>query len=177
MIFMGIDASLTSTGICILNEQAKILAHTTIDPGIRRGPERLNYIEQVLRAVINANMPKEVAIEGYSFGSVSQKARIGELGGVIRLLLYRLNIPYVEVAPLTLKKFITGKGAGDKNLILLGVFKKWGVECSSDDLADAYGLARLLHRARIPCGSVPLTYEIEVFKKVFDVKNNSKFNK
>jgi Holliday junction resolvasome RuvABC endonuclease subunit len=47
------------------------------------------------------------------------------------------------VAPQTLKKFITGSGKGDKNMILLKAFQKWGKEFTDDHTCDAYGLARI----------------------------------
>ena len=47
------------------------------------------------------------------------------------------------VAPSSLKKFVIGSGKGEKNLMLLHVFKKWGIEAVNDDEADAVALARV----------------------------------
>ena len=44
----------------------------------------------------------------------------------------------------SLKKFLTGKGNAEKNLILMNVYKKYGVECSNDNEADAINIAKLL---------------------------------
>ena len=45
------------------------------------------------------------------------------------------------VQPKTLKKWITGFGKGDKNMMLLKAFRKYNIEFSDDHTCDAYGLA------------------------------------
>lgn len=45
--------------------------------------------------------------------------------------------------PSEIKKFVSGKGNAKKNLIIKDVFKKWGFESEFDDVADAYGIAKL----------------------------------
>lgn len=62
------------------------------------------------------------------------------------------------VASTTLKKFITGKGTGPKSVIIKGVYKKWGYDTDDENLADAYGLARLA-AAIASDASELLTYE------------------
>ena len=59
------------------------------------------------------------------------------------IILIQNDIKYKIVTPGELKKFITGKGQAKKDLILLNVFKRWGVEFDNSDLADAYGLSRM----------------------------------
>jgi hypothetical protein len=49
--------------------------------------------------------------------------------------------------------------------MLLGVFKKWGVEFSDDNAADAYSLARLAHLLSHP-DLAEHKYEQEVIKTV-----------
>ncbi len=41
------------------------------------------------------------------------------------------------VAPTQAKKFLTGKGNCDKNLILKEVFKRYGIDVDDDNIADA----------------------------------------
>ena len=69
--------------------------------------------------------------------------QMGALHYLLRLYLYRHTVDYKVIAPGTLKKFVTGKGNAKKDLMLLKVYKKWGEEFEVDDLADAYGLARM----------------------------------
>lgn len=61
------------------------------------------------------------------------------------------------VATNTLKKFVTGKGTGPKSVIIKGVYKKWEFDTDNDNLADAYGLARLA--SAVTCGTSELSYE------------------
>jgi len=69
-------------------------------------------------------------------------AQLGAAHYIIRVLLYERNIDFSVVPPSTLKKFVTGKGNCKKDLVLLKVFQKWGVEFSDNNLADAYSLAK-----------------------------------
>ena len=73
----------------------------------------------------------------------SAKSALAELNGIIKFWLWRRGIPYVLVAPTTLKKFIMGKGKGEKSLIVREVFKAYGVDAATDDEADACVLAHI----------------------------------
>jgi len=72
---------------------------------------------------------------------------LAELNGIIKFWLWRRRIPYVLVAPSTLKKFILGKGKGEKSFILREVSKEpprgYGLDASTDDEADACVLAHI----------------------------------
>ena len=52
------------------------------------------------------------------------------------------NIKFKPIAPTTIKKFVTGNGQCKKNLMLLQVYKKFGIEFDSDDECDAFSLAK-----------------------------------
>ncbi|MFD6934593.1 hypothetical protein ACFWAP_00360 [Streptomyces goshikiensis] len=90
-----------------------------------------------------------VALEGYAPGSKYGRELAGELAATIKLALYdNLLLPQcwpIVIAPTKLKKYTTGRGTAAKNEMLLGVYKKWGVDYSDDNLADAYSLARAAH--------------------------------
>ncbi len=137
---MGIDPSLNNTAYCILSGDVGVFGK--VDVGKRRGMERLIYIEKYMADILSIHQPDLIMIEGYSYASTHQAHQAGELGGILRRIFYLESIPWVEVPPPTLKKFVTGKGNADKNLVMLNVYKRWGVETGSDDEADAYGLAK-----------------------------------
>ncbi|MCA1783598.1 MAG: hypothetical protein LC679_15920 [Intrasporangiaceae bacterium] len=109
----------------------------------------------------------EITMEGYSFGSKgSQAHKIGEGGAATKLALVtllggddRLAYPTL-VSPNAVKKFATGKGSGDKNIILMRVFKKWGVEFSDDNMADSFVLSKIA--AAVVCDETDHEYESEV---------------
>ena len=82
MKIMGLDLSLTSTGISIDGVTSIIMTPT-------KGAERLVLISSKLREVIEENKVEAVIVEGYSFASRNSQAHsIGELGGVVRVMLW-----------------------------------------------------------------------------------------
>lgn len=120
---------------------------------------------------IIGRIPKDsvarVAMEGYSMGSKFGREKLGELGGIVKMSLWAWHAqdPAI-VTPSTLKKFVLGGSAGrGKNLMLLGVYKKWGVEFNDDNAADSYALARLAYLLDHP-EQAEHKYEQEVIKTV-----------
>ncbi len=141
--FIGFDLSLTGTAIVVLNKNKEILFSTTLKNKLR-GMERLDFIRREVSDVVDKFPNSKYCIENYAMGiRAGQSFSIGELGGVIKLLLHDFQIKPILIAPTQLKKFIIGKGVGDKNIVMLAVYKKWGFEAPDDNQADAYGLARL----------------------------------
>ena len=145
-VYGGFDLSLTASGIVIINAKGEVKERHVVSFSKLRGPERLNAIQQGIRSIIAMYNLKSVCIEGYAMGAVGKTYNIGELGGVIRLLLWRLKIPYFEPPPHRVKKFATGKGGGEggsKDQVTLHCFKNWNFEATSNDEADAYVLAQI----------------------------------
>lgn len=139
---MGIDPSLNSTTYCFLWVRGKPNIGK-ISVGKKRGVPRLLHIERNIEHLLLDCPPKLIVIEGYSYASTHQAHQAGELGGILRRLFHVYGVRWVDVPPPTLKKFITGKGNADKNLVLLHVYKRWGLELKNDDEADAFGLAKV----------------------------------
>lgn len=140
---LGLDLSLTGTGYVVLDSTSAVLAHGTIKTKVF-GMERLQIIKAEIASILSQYEPLSVCVEGYSMGSrAGQAFSIGELGGVIKLMLHMNKIPYTDVPPTVLKKFVTGKGAAMKDEIMLHVYKKWGWTAPDNNQADAYGLARM----------------------------------
>lgn len=82
-------------------------------------------------------------VEGYSFGSKNAREQLGEWGGILRLTLLQLGWDVVEVAPPSLKKFVTGKGNAEKDGVRMEVLKRWEYSSTDNNDADAYALMRL----------------------------------
>lgn len=141
-MIIGIDPSLVGTAYCLLEFDGTIIKGN-IEPKKLRGVERLLYIRGVLDSILHSSQIDLCCLEGYAFCRPNQAHQIGELGGVIRILLHELEIPHIEIAPPSLKKFATGKGSAKKDQVVLNVYKRWGVECNNDNEADAYVLARM----------------------------------
>lgn len=154
-LIIGIDPSLTSTGIVVLRGNKVELAVTTknepalgtIDR-VRLIYERIVDIQENLSDGEKWQAPDLIVIEGFSYGSKGRSVfDIAYLGWRIREELEWLkeqdNIPWLEVPPSQLKKFATGQGNANKEIILQQVYKRWGVEFSDNNQADAYVLAQI----------------------------------
>lgn len=134
---VGIDASLTSTGVAVLNGSL----HTETIQSKKTGPERLVEIRERIREIVaGADL---IVLEGYAFARPNQSHQIGELGGVLRVMLHELGMKWLEVAPSAVKKFATGKGNAKKEEVAVGVYKRWKKEFVSSDEADAFVLAMI----------------------------------
>lgn len=120
-----------------------------------RGPARLAEIRNRLEDIVAPeSKPPEfraqlVVVEGYSFGSRLNAAgafSTGELGGVVRVLLWEWDIPFVEVAPSVVKKYATGKGNGTKEAVYAAAIRAFPeLAFETNDEADAqwlYAMAR-----------------------------------
>jgi crossover junction endodeoxyribonuclease RuvC len=120
MKIMGLDLSLTSTGLSIDGVTSIILTPT-------KGAERLFIISNKIQEVVKENKIEAVIIEGYSFASRNSHAHsIGELGGVVRMMLWENKIPYVEVPPTSRAKFATGRGNASKDEVISSISAKTG---------------------------------------------------
>lgn len=177
-LYVGIDQSYSGFAITILNKDGSY--KTTVAKFESAGVIRLAQIQDYLvSTLVDANAVgkiKDIAMEGYAYGREFGVAQSGELGGAVKLALFRMkgldsNIFPLIVAPSSLKKYITGKGAGvQKNQILLNVYKKWGIEFNDDNAADSYGLAHLV------AGLCVHMYEKEVYNKLQAEQRNGLAN-
>lgn len=146
--FVGIDISLTGTGVCRLTRDGtvgktkciKTLAHKSFTQWF----DRIKAItDEVMEYVDNGSI---VFVEGYAFGATGQVFNIAELSGYIKYQLYTGDCTAViQVPPTSLKKYIAGKGNAKKDLMLKEVYKKYGVDFTDDNIADAFALARMAY--------------------------------
>jgi Holliday junction resolvasome RuvABC endonuclease subunit len=153
MISVGLDLSLTHTGFAIIKDDQLVLSSGVIkskpcgDKPIDETKRIIKIAEDVMEEINKALPeinPDLVCIEGLSF--MSQGTSLVQLAGLnylIRFLLNQFNWPFLIVAPTTLKKFITGSGRADKDLMMLEVFKRWGFSSLNSDICDAYALAKV----------------------------------
>lgn len=142
---IGLDLSLTSTGIAVGAIQIAYASKM-------RGVARLADIGEYVVEIADHEDNPVVIVEGYSFGSRNSQAHsLGELGGVVRYLLWRSDIPFVEVPPTCRAKFATGKGNASKSAVVSAVSARTGIVWDgkgAEDRCDAWllqeaALARL----------------------------------
>lgn len=143
---LALDLSLTSTGYAAIDEVGTFTTRL-------RGVDRLARLrDQVLQ--LAGSRTRLAAIEGYAFGRPQGMAALGELGGVIRVALAEEGIAIVDVPPSSLKKYATGKGNADKQLVLTEAVRRLGYAGSSNDEADALWLYTMTCDAL--CGTTPV---------------------
>jgi crossover junction endodeoxyribonuclease RuvC len=178
--YVGIDQSYSAYAIILFIEKPGAPAHREMlfdfSPSrASQGAARLRHIHRTLldafRQMEDAYDVRQVVMEGYAPGSKWNREALGELGAVTKLALdevFGFTGRVRIAAPTALKKFVTGSGTAPKDLMLLSVYKKWGAEFSSNDLADAYGLMRIGHGLE---NGVSLRYEQEVIDALRNSQN------
>ncbi len=144
MAVIGVDPSLSSTGIVVLTSDGRQTLHCcAVQPDRRlRPPERWFLIASAMLQAADEYGAGLLTIEGYGYASASGVA-LGELGGVLRYEAYRHGLRCLEVAPVLVKKWATGKGNAPKEQIMLAVYKRYGMEFGTDDECDAFVLAQI----------------------------------
>jgi len=143
-VYLGLDLSLTSSGVAFIDDQGNAKYAKPIKVK-SKGAERLFEIYETVRSCCIKLKPVAVCIEGYAHNAKYGREAAGELGGVIRMLLYSLDIPFYIVQVKSLKCFVSGRGDADKDQMQMYVYKTWGFEAPNNDVADAYGLAKMAH--------------------------------
>lgn len=171
-VTIGLDASLTGYGVIALWPSG--YSETLIRTDAKQNyAQRLTFIREALSGVFSTYQDRiglicmerpAYAASGAFTGGLVHAATAFALVDVFGL--DDKHIAPVLVAGNTLKKFVTGKGVAQKGLMVKYVFQKWGYDTNDDNLADAYGLARLA--AAILSGPCEHKYEqecVEVVRK------------
>lgn len=156
MIYAGIDASTSNTGVVVLSEAGELLtARNSSDIPKIKGPKhvvRYLRLEAIADFVVNTirehGSECRIGYEDYSYDSTHKAEVLGELGGVLRLRLIREFGEVLFIAPTSLKKFAVGHGHAAKTRIREGALQECpGLADLSErqcthDVCDAYFLAR-----------------------------------
>lgn len=120
---------------------------------------RLTAIERWLTPRVHAlsgapdPLPTFVAIEGYAYAMANQAHQLGEVGGVVRTVLWGHCFPFRIHSPSSVKKFATGKGNATKEEMVAAARTRFAFPFLShvdrledrtvEDLADATWLAEM----------------------------------
>jgi len=119
---VGIDPSITNTGIVILDPEGTPLAtHTIISNKKLPGFVRVaNLAEEVMEYVLSSLQEQKAmqvfgCIEGPSYGSrTSALFELGELAGILQFAFTKRGYPFFLPSPMEVKKVYTGNGAAKK---------------------------------------------------------------
>lgn len=153
MLTIGIDQSLTSSGVCILDfnplkKSAAIHCMETIKSP-NKGVQRLVDIRKRVGNFLEDTSIEVFARENYAFSVQSRSTfSMGELGGVLDTLAYdrgfKASKNFYLIHNTTWKKFFLGKGNVKKDTnYLVTMNKRFGIEFKDDNCADAYAIARM----------------------------------
>jgi Holliday junction resolvasome RuvABC endonuclease subunit len=172
---MGLDLSLTGSGICVVDSHYDVVCHETVGRGLKRPAlkdevERLIYIRDRIRSLAKGFNPDVVVVENYTFKAIGRGYQLGELGGTIKTMLFEElgRLPYV-VFPNQCRALILGKGKGQSKKEEVIEWVKWAtpqMTWNTDDEMDAYVLARagcvieIVMKNREGCGYPPEIIEL-----------------
>lgn len=134
---LGLDLSLTSTGLCLPNGATARLKTRQKD-----GDRRLLLIRDMVRAAIREEQPHLAVIEDLPMHAMSAGIT-AHVHGVVKAELLEARIPYALIVPATLKSYACDHGRADKKRMAAAAYLAAGVEFTSDpggDQCDAWWL-------------------------------------
>ena len=147
MLVIGIDASLRSTGVGVVESQGsrlKLVEFSTIrNPASVSHSECLRRILDELGAVVERCKPQAAAIEGgFYFKNAKTALVLGEVRGVVIAASASAGIPIYEYSPRLVKQALTGFGGAQKDQVSKMVKSILGVGGDiQEDAADALAIA------------------------------------
>jgi len=188
MRFVGIDPS-TKTGFVAIDENGQVVRAKELTGVGGEDPKRMVTLTDEVLAHIKPN--DFICIEGFSYDSTGQGVDFQYgLGHSIRNALFRRHIkPYI-VAPNSVKKFVgvTGwegekgnkkrlTGPQKKRAVMQAVYEHFGFEHKSDNVVDAYILARIAQEIWVGRGcelQLLYPYQAEVIQTILNPEPKTK---
>lgn len=177
MKIAGIDYSIASPSICIfegdvfsfdkckiffLNDKKKnhcsFLGNQIFGNKITKTENKIENYDKNSEFIISKIFQiDEICIEDYSYGSIGKSYNIAENCGILKYKFQQKNIKYRTVPPTTIKKFATGKGNADKELLLKTFEDETKIDLKqilgetekshnpSSDIIDSYFIVKYLY--------------------------------
>ncbi len=179
-LIIGIDYSFTCPSICILGEDFKsskfyfLIAKQKFSKtfsnnlhGFFMEPQ-LDYIRKyeyisswalnIIKRNLDENSKLRIAVEGYAFGAKSSMVfNIAENCGILKYRLkHELNVTCDIIAPSSAKKFFSGKGNANKEIMINSLKDQEGINLLEifgtktftlsplHDIVDSYAIAKKL---------------------------------
>lgn len=144
--FVGLDLSMTSTGMCFLTGDGMVDTFN-ICTSKKQGDHarRISFIRNTIWDKQNLlsrveRRPSLVAIEGYAMGiQGGMTFTIGELGGVVKESYREAEIDILIVPPSNLKQFVSA--GRSKEQVMAAVSEQYDITFPTHDENDAFVLA------------------------------------
>ena len=171
MIFVGIDYSINSPGVTIINEAGDTEYYFRFDEPKRKilelpasftRSDKCIKTDQMDRYIDNADWVLKciagrdatVVIEGYALGA-SGGGRVFDLAencGILKYKLREAGIKYITPTPGQIKKYYTGRGNAKKEFMVYSYIEKTGLDLHKifgretassplSDIADSHAMA------------------------------------
>jgi Holliday junction resolvasome RuvABC endonuclease subunit len=123
---------------------------TFIDTKNINSYERLALIKQWFTVILSkVSKDTYMALEGYAYGGVGKVFELGELGGLIKLMMFEQGFRFMIIPPDSAKLFGTGKGIAPKSVMVANCYIQHEIDFSiyaenGEDLADAFWLNKVV---------------------------------
>lgn len=168
MIIASIDYSMTSPAICVADSNTDIKfdkcffynisdiknkpmrknIHYTQMPHYKNDEDRFDKLSNWAIEILKANEVETVIIEGYSFGSKSNRLfQIGENCGILKFKIFSdLSLPIITIPPTEIKKIYSGNGNASKDMMVETLFNKENIKLGENskspisDIIDSYAI-------------------------------------
>lgn len=148
-ICLGIDQGLANCGYAFVSTEGIVCSGTIkTEKNLSKG-NRLLQIEQQLTSLIKKYKPKIVSCEKLFFNIPNSQGRnksnammdVNMVSGIIQLIATKENIEFVDFAPTTIKKNITGNGRAKKDEVRKKIIEQ--IKCSpkTEHEVDAIAIA------------------------------------
>jgi Holliday junction resolvasome RuvABC endonuclease subunit len=172
MFLAGIDYSMSSPGICVFdtNKELSFLncnfyVYTKTPTNLNfdniemekqpkkfnNNQERFDSISNWALRILKSHNIERCAIEGFSYGSVSNRLfEIGENTGLLKYKLWLNKIEFDIYSPGEIKKYYSGKGNSNKEKMHMTLTEKENISLGSNndspvsDIIDSYAILSLL---------------------------------
>ena len=172
---VGIDYSMSSPAICLsydeevswqtckifyLTNKRKYLGQFADDKSMRQSlygdwtsqQERFHALSNWIMMHLNLDSSIKVYLENYSMGSTGRVFSIAENTGILKYNLYLQGNPIILLPPSTIKKYATGKGNADKELMYESFYNETKIDLQNilnssisnplTDIVDAYFICK-----------------------------------
>ena len=156
MRVLGIDPSLTSTGIGIIDYSSNF--YTVVTHGMIKPPRSLPFSQRIhaikvgVEELIKKYSPQEVAIENlFHAHNIKTALALGQVRGAVLVAVAESECELFEYSALEIKKAVTGYGQADKDQVqhMVRILLHMPDEKLGNDESDALACAICHLNARL----------------------------